>query len=51
MNIIDFYLLEQKRLHQWMRASVSDLTTDEWQTRITFLAEMQVQVTCNGYLI
>jgi hypothetical protein len=33
MNIIDFYLLEQKRLHQWMRASVSDLTTDEWHYR------------------
>lgn len=30
MNIIDFYLLEQRRLHEWMRNSVSDLTPEEW---------------------
>ena len=30
MNIIDFFLMEQKRLHSWMRADVSDLTRDEW---------------------
>ncbi|GAC1385434.1 MAG: hypothetical protein NVS4B7_09010 [Ktedonobacteraceae bacterium] len=33
MNIIDFYLLEQKRLHSWMRTSVSNLTLDEWHYR------------------
>lgn len=30
MNIIDFYVIELKRLHSWMGASVSDLTADEW---------------------
>jgi DinB superfamily len=30
MNIVDFYLLEQQRLHDWMRNSVSDLTPEEW---------------------
>lgn len=30
MNIIDFYLLEQKRLHDWTRTAVSDLTLEEW---------------------
>ncbi|SRR6266568_7132605 len=30
MNIIDFFLLEQRRLHSWMNTSVSDLTPDEW---------------------
>ncbi len=30
MNIIDFFITEQKRLHSWMRASVSDLTPEEW---------------------
>src|SRR5215470_12952335 len=30
MDIIDFFQLEQKRLHQELRSSVSDLTTDEW---------------------
>ena len=30
MDIIDFFRLEQKRLHSWMRASVSELTPDEW---------------------
>jgi DinB superfamily len=30
MNIIDFYQTEQKRLHSWMRAAVSELTHEEW---------------------
>src|SRR5437588_2461883 len=30
MNIVDFYLLEQQRLHDWMRNSVNDLTPEEW---------------------
>src|SRR5437879_13726077 len=30
MNIIDFFLMEQQRLHSWMRTGVSDLTVDEW---------------------
>lgn len=30
MNIIDYYLFEQKRLHDWMRNCVSDLTPAEW---------------------
>jgi hypothetical protein len=30
MDIIDFYRLEQKRLHASMRESVSDLTPAEW---------------------
>jgi hypothetical protein len=30
MNIIDFYQIEQRRLHNWTRSSVSDLSPDEW---------------------
>ena len=30
MNIIDFFLMEQQRLHSWMHTGVSDLTVDEW---------------------
>ena len=30
MNLIEFYRLEQKRLHETLRASVSDLSVDEW---------------------
>lgn len=30
MDIIDYYRLEQKRLHNWMRRDISDLTLDEW---------------------
>lgn len=30
MDIIDFFRVEQKRLHLWLRAAVSDLTPDEW---------------------
>lgn len=30
MNIIDFFRIEQKRLHSWMREAVSDLTLEEW---------------------
>jgi hypothetical protein len=30
MNIIDFFRIEQKRLHNWMRDSISDLTPEEW---------------------
>jgi hypothetical protein len=32
MDIIDFLRHEQKRLHQWMREAVKDLTTQEWNT-------------------
>lgn len=32
MNIIDFFRNEQKRLHQWMREAVKDLTPQEWNT-------------------
>lgn len=32
MDIIDFFRHEQKRLHQWMREAVKDLTTEEWNT-------------------
>lgn len=32
MNIIEFFLHEQKRLHQWMREAVTDLTLEEWNT-------------------
>lgn len=32
MNLIDFLRHEQKRLHEWLREAVSDLTTDEWNT-------------------
>lgn len=30
MNIIDFFITEQKRLHKWMGESVRDLTLEEW---------------------
>jgi hypothetical protein len=30
MDIIDFYRIEQKRLHDALRTSVSGLTVDEW---------------------
>ncbi|MBX5451529.1 DinB family protein [Thermogemmatispora sp.] len=30
MNIIEFFRLEQRRLHEWMRNSVSDLSVEEW---------------------
>ena len=30
MDIIDFYRLEQKRIHDWMRRGISDLTPEEW---------------------
>lgn len=30
MDIIDFYRLEQQRIHNWMRNSISDLTSHEW---------------------
>jgi hypothetical protein len=32
MDLIEFLRHEQKRLHQWMREAVSDLTTQEWNT-------------------
>ena len=34
MDIIEFFRHEQKRLHNWMRESVSDLTPDEWNATI-----------------
>jgi hypothetical protein len=34
MDIIDFFRLEQKRIHGWMRRNISDLTTDEWNRTI-----------------
>src|SRR5260370_42641165 len=34
MDIIDFYRLEQKRIHDWMRRGISDLTTEEWNHTI-----------------
>ena len=34
MDIIDFYRHEQKRLHDGMRESVSDLTPEEWNCTI-----------------
>ncbi len=34
MDIIDFFRLEQKRVHNWLRKSVSDLTTEEWNRTI-----------------
>ncbi len=34
MDIIDFYRLEQKRIHNWMRQSISDLTPEEWNRTI-----------------
>lgn len=30
MDIIDFYRLEQRRIHNWMRNSISNLTADDW---------------------
>ncbi len=30
MDIIDFFRVEQKRLHDWMHAAVSELTLEEW---------------------
>lgn len=30
MNIIDFFIIDQKRLHNWMGASLSDLSSEEW---------------------
>ena len=32
MDIIEFFRHEQKRLHDWMREAVSDLTVEEWNT-------------------
>src|SRR5713101_5125769 len=34
MNIIDFFRHEQRRLHEGLRESVSDLTADEWNVTI-----------------
>jgi hypothetical protein len=34
MDIIDFYRLEQKRVHSWMRRSIRDLTSEEWNQTI-----------------
>jgi len=34
MDIIDFYRLEQKRVHDWMRRSIRDLTPEEWNQTI-----------------
>ena len=34
MNIIDFYRMEQKRVHNWLRRSISDLTLEEWNQTI-----------------
>lgn len=34
MNIIDFYCLEHKRLHNAIRRAVSDLTPDEWHHKL-----------------
>ena len=34
MNLIDFYRLEQKRVHNWLRNGVSDLTSEEWNRTI-----------------
>jgi hypothetical protein len=34
MNIIDFFRISQKRLHNDLRASVRDLTVEEWHYRI-----------------
>ena len=33
MNIIDFFRIAQKRLHDELRKSVRDLTMDEWHYR------------------
>jgi DinB family protein len=34
VDIIDFYRLEQKRVHSWMRQSIRDLTPEEWNQTI-----------------
>jgi hypothetical protein len=34
MNIIDFFRAERRRLHEELRASVNDLTIDEWHYTI-----------------
>jgi len=34
MDIIDFYRLEQNRVHDWLRTSVNDLTPEEWNQTI-----------------
>ena len=34
MDIIDFYRLEQKRVHDWTRRGISDLTPEEWHYTI-----------------
>jgi hypothetical protein len=34
MDIIDFYRLDQKRVHNWLRRSISDLTPEEWNQTI-----------------
>ena len=34
MDIIDFYRLEQKRVHNWLRDRVSDLNNEEWNKTI-----------------
>src|SRR5258708_13057488 len=34
VDIIDFYRLEQKRIHEWMRHGISGLTFDEWHFTI-----------------
>ena len=34
MDIIDFYRLEQKRVHNWLHNGVSNLTPEEWNRTI-----------------
>ena len=34
MDIIDFYRMEQKRVHNWLRRSITDLTLEEWNQTI-----------------
>jgi DinB superfamily len=34
MNIIDYFRVERRRLHEQFRSSVNDLTTDEWHHTI-----------------
>lgn len=34
MDIIDFYRLEQQRIHNWMRNSISNLTSGDWHHTI-----------------
>jgi DinB superfamily len=34
LDIIDFYRMEQKRVHNWLRNSVSDLNNEEWNQTI-----------------